>query len=241
MEELESIERNPLRYWLWGALISGAVGAVQMGISLLVCMANYPASRIAEDEGYFLSDLGRSILPLAWLFNGSLILMGCSLIPMFIMLIVVDTRESVSLRVAAAFGILSALGLIGLGFSPVDRAYIWHMLFMATWVFPMLYMVIAFFFSASRSHYMNVWFVGASFLMAVGMLIVFWQSSSTDLKLIQRMLVVCGGIWLIFILWYLGVSGYSAIVEWEPDAQERQDRESVAYVQTLRQKKSTHA
>lgn len=230
---------NPLRYWLAGVLGCAFLGVAQFLISTLICIVNLPRKYVPED-GYFLSELGRSVVPLSWLFNTSLILLGILLIPLFLMLIRIDTRQSFSLRVATGFGILSSLGLVCLGCSPVDKAYIAHMLSTALWVFPMLYMVIAFYASATRSHYVNVWFVGASFLMAVIMLIVFFSAEATDLKLIQRMLIVCGAIWLVFIIWFTALEGYGAIADWEPTSLERVDRDSQRYYQTLAVKKSSH-
>jgi hypothetical membrane protein len=229
---------NPLRYWLKGVLASAILGVCQFVVVVVICTVNLPEKQIPSD-GYFLSDLGRSVLSLAWLFNGSLILLGLMLIPMFVMLLRIDARQSLSLRIATGFGMTSCMGLICLGFSPVDRAYISHLLATAMWVFPMLYTVIAFYISAARSAYVNVWFIGASLLMAVAMLVVFFQAGATDLKVIQRMLVVSGGVWLGFMIWFLALEGYGVIAEWEPTAHERVDRESQEYYQTLAVKKSS--
>ncbi|MEQ1904429.1 MAG: DUF998 domain-containing protein [Pirellulaceae bacterium] len=231
--------KNPLRYWLAGVLASAILGIVQFIIVAIVCVVKLPRKHIPED-GYFLSDLGRSVLPLSGLFNGSLITLGILLIPMFIMLVRVDSRQSFSLRVATLFGIVSSIGLVFLGCSPVDKAYVSHLLATAMWVFPMLYMVIAFYASATRSHYVNAKFIGASLIMAVVMLIVFFSAQATDLKLIQRMLVVCGSIWLGFIIWFLALEGYGVIAEWEPTAIEKVDHDSQLYYQTLAVKKSSH-
>ncbi|MBX3418121.1 MAG: hypothetical protein KF851_11000 [Pirellulaceae bacterium] len=228
---------NPLRYWLAGVLACSLLGVAQFAVVVIICSVYLPEKQIPED-GYFLSDLGRSVLPLAWLFNSSLIVLGLMLIPMFIMLIKVDARQSLTMRLATGFGILSCLGLICLGNSPVDRAYISHLFATAMWIFPMLYTVIAFYVSAARSAYVNVWFIGASLLMAVVMLVVFFRADATDLKVIQRMLVVSGVVWLGFMIWFLGLEGYGVIAEWEPTAHERVDRESQEYYQTLAVKKS---
>ena len=213
--------KNPLRHWLAGVLASAILGIMQFIIVTIVCVVQLPRKHIPED-GYFLSDLGRSVLPLSGLFNGSLIGLGILLIPMFIMLVRVDTRQSFSLRVATLFGIVSSMGLVFLGCSPVDKAYVSHLLATAMWVFPMLYMVIAFYASATRSHYVNVWFIGASLIMAVAMLIV------------------CGSIWMGFIIWFLALEGYGVIAEWEPTAIEKIDHDSQLYFQTLAVKKSSH-
>lgn len=229
---------NPLRYWLAATLASSILGVLQFLIVVMISTSRIEG-HFVSDEGYFLSDLGRRAAPLGWLFNASLMVMGAMVVPLFVMFIVVDARQSLILRIAAAFGILSCLGLICLGLFPVDRAYVMHMLSMALWVFPMLYAVIAFYITVVRSVYVGKWFVGINLLMAVLMLVVFLRSGATDLKIIQRMLVVSGTVWLGFMIWFLGLEGFNAIADYEELARERVDRESQEYYQTLAVKKSS--
>ncbi len=229
---------NPLRYWLAATLASAILGAVQFLVVVMVCASQVDA-HFVSDEGYFLSDLGRRSSPLGWLFNSSLAALGVMLIPLFVMFIVIDARQSLILRIAAAFGILSCFGLVGLGLFPVDRAFFLHLLSMVVWVFPMLYAVMAFYVTVVRSVYVGKWFVGINLLLAVLMLIAFFRYSATDLKIIQRMLVVSGMVWVGFMIWFLALEGYQAIAEWEPLARERVDRESQEYYQKLAVKKSS--
>ncbi len=229
---------NTLRYWLTGTLAGAILGVVQFLVVVMACLSQVDSSFMLG-EGYFLSDLGRKDSPLGWLFNISLLALGAMLIPLFVMFIVIDARQSLILRIAAAFGILSCVGLIGLGMFPVDRAFFAHLLSTAVWVFPMLYAVMAFYVTVVRSAYVGKWFIGINLLMAVSMLIAFFRYSATDLKVIQRMLVVSGMVWVGFMIWFLALEGYHAIAEWEPLARERVDRESQEYYQKLAVKKSS--
>jgi beta-lactamase regulating signal transducer with metallopeptidase domain len=152
---------------------------------------------------------------------------------MFVMLVAIDTKQSLGIRIATFFGIASALGVFLIGMSPVDRNYFGHMAAMALWLFPMLYMIVPFFFSASRSPYVSFWFVATSLAMILIMLIVLLSRQDGDYRLVQKMLASCGTVWLFFIIWYLGQSGFAAINDWEPSSRERIDRKSQEYYDSI--------
>ncbi len=207
------------------------VGVFQFIMVVPVCISRFPKNE--EFSTFFLSELGRSTFATGWLFNGSLIFLGLSIIPAFASLLVIDSRQSISMRIAICFGISSAVGVVFLGLSPVDRHFIGHMFAMALWVFPMMYTIVPFFFSASRHPQVSFWFVGASLMMFVIMLTVLMIRQDSNFHLVQKMIATCGCVWLSFILWYIGLVGYQAIDFWRPSREEIVERESQSYLETI--------
>ncbi|MEZ6095058.1 MAG: hypothetical protein R3C03_12650 [Pirellulaceae bacterium] len=230
-------KKNPARWGLTGSLCLGSTGLVQFIICSLISINYFPSDEKLSD--YMFSELGRSTLEYSSLFNGSLIFFGLSLIPMLIYLLALDSRQSFTMRLATGLGIVSALGIALIGLAPVDRNYFGHLASVALWLFPMLYMVVPFFFSASRHPQVSFWFIATSLVMVVGMLAVLLGKHDSDYRLVQKMLVMCGCVWLVFIIWYIGQVGFREIAEWEPTSQERVDKESESYADDISRKKTT--
>ena len=195
------------------------LGVIQFLICTGISMSRYP-------DGYSfsansLSDLGRNAYEHHAIFNGSLIILGLALTPLFIMMWVTDPRRSFSIRVTAVFGVISTLGLIGVGLSPVDRDFVMHFSSLALWLFPMLYMSISFFTAASRSPYVGIGFLAAGLIMVVVTIAVLLNTELSTLELLQKSVVVCGLVWLAFIIAFITQSGVFILTHWDHDDVER--------------------
>lgn len=196
------------------------------------------AAAIFEHNGYsisrdYLSNLGRQSFEFSHYFNYTLTWLGFSLIPMFLMIWITDPRQSFSAKLTAILGIVSAAGLIGLGMSPVDRYYITHHVWLAIWIFPMFYMTVSFFYVAARSPYVGVGFVGASLVMVVGMITYLSMVELTTYELLQKAIVVCGLIWLCYMIAFIWQSGFKVLKGWKID-DDSKARKEAAYMSTLK-------
>ena len=94
----------------------------------------------------FLSDLGCAFTSSqsdnsasASIFNRSIIVLGFSLIPFFIVL---PTELGKSRWVIRYSGVLSAMGLIGIGSTPYDQYFVEHFVALGLWIVPMLFVVV---------------------------------------------------------------------------------------------------
>lgn len=208
---------------LFGVISLAILGIVQFLICTIIAMIRFP-------EGYsffnnFLSELGMMGHAGHSVFNGSMITLGCMLLPMFVLLQMVDPRENFSVRATSAFGIMSALGAIGVGTWTFDRQLVLHSLSMAMWLLPMLYMVVTFFFAASTNPIMGAGFVGTSLVMVCGMIGVLMNTKTTSVQLIQKSVVLCGMVWLSFIVAYIWQSGVAILNDWIEDDGSREKRE----------------
>ena len=150
----EHASKKAFRFWLILSIGLAAFGVVHFLIATPVAMAHFPDGY--SMEGNFLSDLGRSSMPYSDWFNFSLILLGISVMPLYLTLILVDPRDSFSMKLAAGFGILSGCGLVGLGMTPFDKFIVLHYAFLGIWLFPMFYTVIVFYYGAAQSSYVGI-------------------------------------------------------------------------------------
>lgn len=139
------------RLWRWGNAVS-AVGVLQFAVCLAAAMLVYPGGTPLESNapgysffGNYLSDLGRSV---AWsgvpnplgsiLFNTSLMVLGLATIPFFLFLPLHVPDRAPALWCAAGFGLLSSLGLIGVGLTPYDKYLNEHLTALFLWIVPFL-------------------------------------------------------------------------------------------------------
>lgn len=197
--------KKAFRFWLVLSIGLATLGVAHFFLATAVAMTHFPDGY--SMEGNFLSDLGRSSMPYSDWFNFSLIFLGLSVVPLYLTLIIVDPRDSFSMKLAAGFGILSGMGLVGLGMTPFDKFFALHHLALGVWLFPMFYTVIVFYYGAARSSYVGIGFIGLSLMMVVGMLIVLLRTEVTSFQLLQKMIAVCGLIWLLYIVLFIWQSG----------------------------------
>ncbi len=149
-----------LRLWRWGSAIS-ILGVLQFGICLTLAVEDYAggtvmrpgAERYSFYENY-LSDLGRSV---AWsggtnrmsarLFNSSLIVLALAQVPFFCSLPLHAADKPVPLWLAAGLGIISCIGLAGVGVTPYDLHLSAHITALMWWIVPLLIALFLHFFA----------------------------------------------------------------------------------------------
>ena len=219
--------RNQFKMLLFGVIGIAILGIAQFVICTIIAMIRFPDGYSFFDN--FLSELGMMGHAGHSVFNGSMIMLGVMLLPMFVLLQLVDPRENFSVRATSFFGILSALGAIGVGTWTFDRFLVMHSLCMAIWLLPMLYMVVTFFFAASTNPIIGVGFVGTSLVMVCGMIFVLMTTTSTSVQLLQKSVVICGLIWLSFIVAYIWQSGVVILNDWIEDDGSRERKEQSYY------------
>jgi hypothetical membrane protein len=122
-----------IRLWRWGNAAS-CFGVAQFLFFSTLAMRSYPGGTILDRStaGYslaenFLSDLGmttswsgKSNGTASLLFNTAMVVLGFCIIPFFLFLPHHAPDQSEPLRIAAAFGVISSLALVGIGLSPFN-------------------------------------------------------------------------------------------------------------------------
>ena len=184
--------------WILGAALVGV-------LQFVACVAIVYAQRTDDFtfSSNFLSDLGITKYPLSWLYSGSLAMLGLTQIPLFASLTFLDPRKSMSMRSTSVFGVLASLGLVFLGLTPFDTMYFLHHVSLALWLFPMFYCWVAFFFAASRSPYVGIGFLSTSLAMVILLMFVLLRSDVDGFELMQKCVIVCGFVWLVFVFGFV--------------------------------------
>ena len=222
------------RNWLIVTLGIAVLGVIQYLVANAVAMAHFPDGY--SFSGNFLSDLGRSTHDYSDFYNFSLIFLGIGLLPLFVSLMLVDPRDSFSMKLAAGFGCLTAMGIVGLGLTPIDKFFILHHIALGVWLFPMFYMWIVFFYGASRSTYVGIGFLSVSLLTVVVMLAVLLRSDSTGYQVMQKMIVACGLVWLVYIISFIFQSGRVILKSMRVPDMSRVEAEDEYFSEMYRQK-----
>lgn len=222
--------KEKYRLLLYVVIGFAILGILQFVICTGIAMVRFPGGYSFREN--FLSELGFMGHPGHTLFNGSLIFLGATLLPMFGLLWLLAPQQSFSMRATSVFGIISSLGVMGVGFWTHDRHLVAHVGSMILWLFPMLYMAVTFFYAASRSPYVGIGFLGVSLLMVVGMIYVLMSTRTTSVQLLQKTVVICGLIWLGFVVAFLWQAGLAAINSLVEDDGSRARKEQ-SYLSTL--------
>lgn len=215
--------KQQFRILLFAVLGLASLGLLQFVICTAVAMARFPDGYSFTEN--YLSELGFVAYPGHSLFNGSLVFLGVSLMPLFGLLWATDVQGSYSLRASAVLGLVSALGIIGYGSWTYDRQFILHHIALALWLLPMLYMVVAFYFGAARSQVVGIGFLAASLVMVLVMIVVLTSTRTTSAQLLQKMVVICGIVWLAFMVAFVYQSGLAILQQWEEDDGSREKKE----------------
>ena len=175
------------------AVVIVFAGLLQFVICLLIAVSDFPGEY--SFGHHFLSDLGRSKHPSAPFFNNSVIVLGLCLIVFFS-----NAFRAADSRTFTVSGILSALGLIGIGLTPLDLYFLGHHLFLVLWLGPMLVMVV-FSMTLFGKRYASL---GAVIGSALIYLIVRYIASagSHDAPFYQKIVVVMAFVWLAVICYH---------------------------------------
>ncbi len=222
--------RQQFKWILIAVICLAVVGMLQFLVCTGIAMARFPEGYSFRDN--FISELGIQGYPGHSLFNGSMIFLGVSLLPVFALLAMTDPNHSHSMKITSILGVISALGVIGTGIWTYDRHLVLHHLTVSIWLLPMTYMVISFFYAASHSPYVGVGFLSASLIMVVTMIYVLFTTESSTLQLIQKAVVICGLIWIGFMVAFLWQTGWAIYRNWVEDDGSRQRKEE-QYLTTL--------
>ncbi len=225
--------RQKFKLMLISVLTVAVIGVLQFLGCTWIAMANFPEGFSFSEN--FLSELGIQSLEYHTTYNGSLIFLGLSIIPSFVLLWLTNLKRLWSLMATSILGTISGAGLIGMGVFTVEREFILHYVSLAIWMFPMLYMTISFFFAVSRSEYVGIGFLSASLLMVIAMLVVLLRAQVTSHQLLHIFVVCCGLIWFGYVIAYIWQIGFFMLKNW--DRVEDHTSEENVYFATLLQDK----
>ncbi|MBN2291889.1 MAG: hypothetical protein JXM70_05655 [Pirellulales bacterium] len=189
------------------------LGIFQFWRSICWAIANYPGGYSLTNN--FLSDLGRLTTlsgmdnsQCASVFSRSVVILAVSLIPFFAVMPGVFDSGRWILRVS---GILSAIGLIGIGLTPYDRYFFAHHVALGLWIIPMLVTVVTFFVCAQSSG-------AASRVLSIGTLLVVlaicgyaFAGEHTAYVVFQKALAVIAVVWLCVVFATVSVSTVYAV------------------------------
>jgi hypothetical membrane protein len=208
-----------------------ALGILQFLGAVIYTARVYPGGY--EITEYFLSDLGRMRTPAgldnsfcARVFNWSVILLGISLLPSFAVMAAWPVEGQL---VPGISGLVSCLGLMGIGATPYDVHLSEHLLALAVWFFSTLLLVISFFRAADLSRWASILLgVVTSCIVAAA-----WKYGAaqqhSDRVVYQKILVAtCVG-WFVYVLFIICISKVRSL----PSHRERQERLAAAYLSKL--------
>ena len=208
--------------WLALAVIIATLSTVQFAICTTLSMAAYPGGDYRDQRadapsmGYdwnhnWLSDLGRnktwtgkSNAVSARYFNWSIIGLGLGLLVFFGIFHRAVDEEMIAAWFMQACGTLASMGLIALGFTPVDLAYHFHLMALAAWVIPMPVMAIVFAYQCFRS----AGFIGTAagaiaaamaFVLTIAILCYAAAGSPSGYVVMQKIVVAISIIWFLLL------------------------------------------
>ncbi len=199
---------------LGSAVFAAISGMLQFCVCIYFSMINYPGGTLTDRNsvGYswssnWISDLGRdsaingdSNLTSQVYFSWSIIVLGVMLLFFF----AASTRayEELSWRTMATafFGIMAAIGLIGIGLTPVDRFHNAHITALFLWIVPMILMGIFFTDECLRG---ESWFGSVIAFLTIGlvlcMLVYAASSISRNSMAMQKIFVLLSAGWFLLI------------------------------------------
>lgn len=214
--------------------LAACLGIVQFLVAVVIAIRCYPGDTGGADRGYsmagnFLSDLGRwqtesgkDNAVSAAIFNGSVILLGITLLPFFAIL----PATLRSLRVLVWFsGSLAAIGLIGIGLTPYDRHFIAHHVFLGLWIGPMLILLVGYLIASEWSG-RAAWVLGACTLALVYAVLAYAGAGSHGGHVVmQKVTVAISIVWFALIgvnvavatVQVVSMSGRRQIAEWQAE------------------------
>ena len=199
---MDNIKKVRRRYelWIFGSIGIACLGVIQFCVCIWIAIANYPEPFSLAT--HLFTDLGRESNDYGAVFNGSLIILGLTLIPLFVLMPFIDIRSSHSKHVVATTGVLSSLGIVAIGLTPNDNLFVEHYIALFAWVMPTTIMILAFFYLVSNNPNMSIWFIATSLITVVLMLGFLLASREVNRNLMQKFLLVYVLIWFGFIAWF---------------------------------------
>ena len=184
------------------------LGIAQFGYGLVRAVRCYPGGYLLSE--HFLSDLGRTVTSngqintvSASIFNQSVIVLGCSLIPFFLAMPEVLETGRWLVRLS---GVLSALGLVGIGLTPYNSHLAAHLVALCLWLVPMLVSIVVFSVSAELGGRLRTLvFVGMAGVVFAFCGYAFVESHYGHV-VFQKILVVLAVLWFCLVFACVSVS-----------------------------------
>ncbi|MEM7455865.1 MAG: hypothetical protein AAF456_16040 [Planctomycetota bacterium] len=202
-------------------LLVAVAGLLQFFVITAIAMAAYPGDVVPgkysltqnffSDLGMMRSHNGDDNYYASFWFNTALTALGVMLLPLFGILPWAGKRDSMSIWFSAICGIVSGLGLIGLGQLPIDTHYIAHHVALGFWLFPMFAMAMAFFFGAVKTDDMSIWFLVAGLVAVAAMIVLPLVTGTSNHVINQKIIATYGFIWFGFVVWFVARSALVVI------------------------------
>jgi hypothetical membrane protein len=219
-------------------------------------MQLYPGGTIldATTRGYswnenWLSDLGRvrafngdDNRASAKLFNRSVVVLGIGMILFFL----ASNRafeEMTPLRaIGQMSGVLAGVGLIGVGFTPVDRFYTAHMNSLLLWIIPMAgYAVILAIECFNSGGFLNQLLAAACTLLVLGVGYYALSTATTEVIRVQKLVAVLSISWFVMLAARVSMAAFYIIVRSNTRSQIANEQ-ATSYIRKMEKnrKKSQH-
>ncbi len=176
------------------------LGVVQFVCLVVAAIRAYPGGAGHAFFGNFLSDLGRSNTPGSMLFNGAIIVLGLSLFPFFAALLATGMDSTTSTKVTAVAGMISALGLIGIGLTPYDRYFVAHHVALALWIGPMFVVVFAYTAAVAKEQETSSCLLAISAAMVIAILSYALIGTHHGYIAMQKATVALSFVWFAMIV-----------------------------------------
>ena len=215
------------------------IGIVQFLVAVPMAIHRYPAGILGK--GYsmsdnFLSDLGCSRTffwqednsASAAIFNRSAIILGASLLPFFSIL---PTTIGRLRKLVWISGILSALGLIGIGLTPYDLHFTAHNTALALWIGPMFVLLAGHLIACGLDEQTSSARTACTLALLCAILAYALAGTRTEVVVMQKLTVAVAIVWFSVI----GASVGGTMVRIISASARRQmiERQAEEYMETL--------
>jgi hypothetical membrane protein len=239
--------------WLISAVAIAMASILQFVVIVPTAMQRYPGGTIRDQDthGYswtenWLSDLGRDR---AWngqdnhasarLFNRSIIALG---IGMAVFFLVSDRafEEVTALRLLGqTCGVLAGVGLIGIGFTPVDRFDAAHVNSLLLWIIPMgIYAVI---FGIDCWNFRGFWswiLIFACTALVYGIVMYGMSTATSEVIRMQKLVALLSIAWFLIITARVGMAAFYIISHVKSRSQIA-DEQAVRYLRQFERGRNT--
>ncbi len=199
MDQINRIRRN-YEIWIFSSIAIACLGVLQFSVCVWLAMAYHPDGFSLST--HLLTDLGKDAYDWGFVFNGSVMILGLCLIPIFVLLPFVETRNSYSKYVVSVSGVCSGLGLVLLGLTPNDIYFFEHYAALFLWAMPTIATIMAFFYLVSNNPNMSMWFIATCLLTVVGVLAFLSGSQETNRLVLQKILLAYAFVWFGFLAFF---------------------------------------
>lgn len=209
-------------------------GIGQFAFSLVLAVDRY-----GDEDGYsatenFLSDLGRTRtidglnnVTASAIFNRSVVILGLSLVPFSCALTTVLDKHRVAVP---AFGVVSSLGLMGLGLTPYDRYFVGHNVSLGLWLGPMMVMVLAFLRSLRSEGAGSRKLAGVTVLLVLATIGYALVNHHSGHVVFQKIVAVLAVIWFLLVFASVSVSTFQSVFPRQLLA----ERQAMRYMEAIR-------